>query len=69
MRREPIENGMEDEIISKLCVLEMVLQLLGKIGEWSWEQLEPSSTRVSFILMFDLVALKEWPICTYYAIS
>ena len=26
-------------------------------------------TRVSFILMFDLVAPKEWPICIYYAIS
>ena len=30
---------MEDEIISKLCVLEMVLHKLGKTGEWSWEQL------------------------------
>ena len=47
----------------------MVLHKLGKTGEWSWEQLEPSSTRVSFILMFDLVAPKEWPMCTDYAIS
>ena len=45
------------------------LTLVRKKEEWSWEQLEPSSTRVSFILMFGLVAPKEWPICIYYAIS
>ena len=50
MRREPKENGMEDEIISKVCVLEMVLPKLGKTGEWS-EQLDLSSTRVSFICL------------------
>ena len=44
---------MEDEILSKLFVLEMVLHKLGKTGEWLWEQLDPSSTRVSFILMFN----------------